>query len=128
MLFKIIGKHSNNCEASQLPINENIVKCSRVHLDDKEIDISLDDVINDLNFPHTNLHIATNKKCVELQSLVPVVVEGKEEGPFNDNKVFNDNNDSKVIITRQLKKAVFAKPSNVYETCRGKLYKYIDCI
>lgn len=90
-------------------INENIVKCSREHLDDKEIDISLDDVINDLNFPHKNLHIATNNKCVELQSLVPVVVEGKEEGPFNDNKVFNDNNELKGDNNKTVKKGRFRK-------------------
>ena len=121
MLFKIIGKHSNNCEASQLPINENIVKCSREHLDDKEIDISLDDVINDLNFPHTNLHLATNKKCVELQSLVPVVVEGKEEGPFNDNKVFNDNNELKGDNKKPVKKDRFRK---AFKRVRNMFKKY----
>ena len=108
-LFKITGKDSNTCEALQLSINEKIVKCSREHLDDKEIDISQEHAINHLNFLHANLHTTTNQKDVELQSLVPVVVEGKEEDPFNDNKDFNGNNELNGDNEKTVKKGRFRK-------------------
>ena len=99
-LFKITGKDLSNCKNLQISINAKIAKLSKECLDDKETDIFKEDIINDLNILHIRPHKETNKKDVELQSLVPVNVEDKEKGPldldFNDNKKLQGDNEKKV--------------------------------